>query len=123
MIKKKKKKTNLLPEDLCGAEASTSGAVASGVVPTETCVGYSITGPGQRALERAAQVVKRPRYNDVIVETHQCGHADHPNANTYKKRHRKTGYFESGYRVDDFRHLMLGLLTFFKTWKNPSLII
>lgn len=58
---------NLLPEFFCGTEAFTSGAITSGAVSTETHVGRSITGPGQRALERAAQVVKRPRYNDVIV--------------------------------------------------------
>lgn len=78
-------KTHLLPENLCGAEDFSSGAIASGAVTTETRVGYSIAGPGQRALERAAQVVKRPRYDDVIVETHQRGHTEHPNANTYKK--------------------------------------
>lgn len=88
---------HLPPENLCGAESFTSGAIASGGITTETYIGYRLTGPGQRALERAAQVVKSPCYNDVIVETHQRGHTEHPNANTYKKRHslkylRKTGY-------------------------------
>lgn len=87
-------KTHLLPENLCGAQDFASGAISSCVVATETYIGYSITGPGQGALERAAQVVKRPCYNYIIVETYQRGHTQHPNANTYKKRHRveKTGY-------------------------------
>lgn len=79
-------KAHLLPENLCGAEDFASGAIARSAV-TETCVGYGITGPGQRALERAAQVEERPCYNDVIVETHQRGHAEHADADTYRKRH------------------------------------
>lgn len=92
----RKKKPNLLPEFFCGAEAFTSGAITSGVVSTETHIGHSITGPGQRALERVAQEVKRPRYNDVIVETHQRGHTEHPNANTFRERHSLS---ISGYTV------------------------
>lgn len=80
---KKKKKEHLLPEDFCGAQVFTSGAVPC--VVTESCIGYSITGPGQWALEGAAQVVKRPCYDDVVVQTHQRGHTEHPNANTYSK--------------------------------------
>lgn len=88
---------HLLPEVFCGAEDFTSGAIARCAVTTESSVGYSITGPRQRALERAAQVVKRPRDNDVIVETHQRGHTQHPDADTYEKRQslkylRKTGH-------------------------------
>lgn len=75
---------HLLPEFLRGAEDFTRGAVARNV--TETCVGHSIAGPGQRALKRAAQVVERPRYDHVVVETHQRGHTQHPNADTYNKR-------------------------------------
>ena len=76
---------HLLPEEFGGAEGFTGGAVARVVLTTETCIGQSVTGPGQGALERAAQVVKGPRYDDVIVETHQRGHTEHPNANTYEK--------------------------------------
>lgn len=75
-----------LPENLCGAEEFTGGAVAGCAVTTETCIGNSIAGPGQRALEGAAQVVERPRYNDVVVETHQRGHTQHPDANTCGRR-------------------------------------
>lgn len=83
---------NLLPEFFCGAESSTSGAVARGVVTTESSVGYSVTGPGQGALERAAQVIKCPGYDDVIVETHQRGHTEHANANTYENDKTKVFY-------------------------------
>lgn len=87
-IREVKAKTRyLLPEVLCGAEHFSSRAIAGYVVIAETCIGYGVTGPRQRALERAEQVVKRPRYDDVIVETHQRGDAQHPNANTYKRRH------------------------------------
>lgn len=41
----------------------------------------SITWPGKRALERAAQVVERPSDNDIIIETHKNGHTQHPYAN------------------------------------------
>lgn len=75
----------LLPEVLCGAEDFTSGAIDRSAITTESSVGYSITGPRQRALERTAQVVKCPCYNDIIVETHQCRHAQHPDADTCEK--------------------------------------
>lgn len=72
--------THLLPENLRGAQDVTGGI--SCAVATETCVGHSVTGPGQGALERAAQVVKCPGYNYIIVETYQRGHTQHPDANT-----------------------------------------
>lgn len=62
-------KAHLLPENLCGAQDPTR-AVGSCVVTTKPCISDSITGPGQGALKRAAQVVKRPRYDYIIVKTH-----------------------------------------------------
>lgn len=73
-------KKYLLPENLCGAQEFTRGAVCGCAVATEMCISHGVAGPRQGALEGAAQVVERPRYDYIIVETHQRGHTQHPYA-------------------------------------------
>lgn len=51
------------------------------------CISHGVAGPRQGALEGAAQVVERPRYYYIIVETHQRGHTQHPYADAWKRRH------------------------------------
>lgn len=83
---------HLLPENLCRAVGSFQGAVATRAITADSSIGHGFTWPRQGALERAAQVVKCPCDDHVIVKTHQCGHAQHPDSNTYVKRH------ENGYK-------------------------
>ena len=70
-----------LPEHLRRAQES-SRSVSCGAVATETGVSDSVTGPGQGALKGAPQVVEGPRYDHVVVEAHQRGHTQHPDADT-----------------------------------------
>lgn len=85
-----KTKTHSLPEDFWGTEHPPCGHVSCRVVSTQTGVGHGVTWPGQWALEGAAQVVKGPGYDDVVVETDQRGHAQHPDADTCEQRQKKS---------------------------------
>lgn len=76
-----------LPENFCWAVPSFHGAIANGAITADQSVAQGITRPGQGALERAAQVVKCPRYDHIIVEAHQRGHTQHPDSNACIKRH------------------------------------
>lgn len=51
-------------------------------------ISHGVAGPRQGALERAAQVVERPRDYHIIVETHQRGHTQHPNTDAWQRRQR-----------------------------------
>lgn len=85
--------SDLLPKNFRGGASSTRRAVACRDVAADSCVGDGVTWPRQRALEGTAQVVKGPGYDDIVVETNQRGHTQHPNSNTYnhteknKKKH------------------------------------
>lgn len=81
--------TLVLPENLRRAQDS-SGIVSRCVVATENSVSESVTGPGQGALEGAPQVVEGPGYDHVVVEAHQRGHAQHPDANPCRRRAKKS---------------------------------
>lgn len=51
--------------------------------PTQASISYSIAGPRKRALERTSHVIKCPSDDDIVVETHQRGHTQHPDTNPW----------------------------------------